>query len=240
MKAIIIALFVCSHLCNAQQSSKQSGDKQTHYVCNLSKETYHNLVGCSDLQMCRGGRYRKVVDIGTLKPCKKCVKSFGPEITRSTSSAPGFSDIKRVLGVRDKKQIADSLGTAQGTIARPNGVTLRISGPPESKTVNSIEFFFLNPVVFDADTLLSQKFYQKLGLQFQKCRADTVRNNTPHPVTGKVKNDFIIEYRGCAIVEPRDAYEDVSKYYYELLFVSREVDSRTYVEKIQLLLKVDQ
>ena len=94
-----------------------------------------------------------------------------------------------------------------------------------------------SPVVFNEDTLLSKQFFDRLDLQFDGCKADTIRSSTPHPVTGKVKRDFSIEYRGCANVEQRDSYEDTSKYYYELTFLAKELEQSAIVDKIQLLLK---
>jgi hypothetical protein len=151
----------------------------------------------------------------------------------------GFSNIKNVLGVKDKKQIADSLGTSEGTIERPGDLTIRISGPPDSRTVNTIEFYFKKPIQFDEDTLFSTQFYNHLGLQFDGCKTDTIRNATPHPVTGKIKKDVSIEYRGCAIVDARDNYEDTSKYFYELIFVAAEKDLSFFLDKVQLVLRVD-
>jgi hypothetical protein len=151
----------------------------------------------------------------------------------------GYTDIKRILGVKDKTQIRDSLGTSAGTIQRPGGVALRISGPPERRTVNTIEFFVSPPLPFNEDSILTNKFYDRLGLHFEGCKADTIRSTTPHPVTNRIKKDLTIEYRGCAIVEPRDAYEDISKYYYELVFIADEKDEMAKLEKVQLMLRVD-
>ena len=183
--------------------------------------------------MCSGGKIRKTKNVRNLKPCKKCAR---PVIHYVNS---GFSDIKRILGVKDKKQIADSLGTAEGTIHRPGGFSIRITGPPDSRTVNTIDFYFSKPVGFNEDSLFSSQFYHRLGLQFEDCKADTVRNNTPHPVTGKVKKDVSIEYRGCAVVEARDSYEDTSKYYYELIFLANDKSFSTELEKVQLTLRVE-
>ena len=102
-----------------------------------------------------------------------------------------------------------------------------------------LEFYFSEELLFRKDSLLSRKFFDRLGLQFDACRSDTIKNNQPHPVTGKVKKDFSIEYRGCAIVETKDAYEDTSRYYYELIFFSKETDRDTFIDRIQLLLKVE-
>jgi hypothetical protein len=159
---------------------------------------------------------------------------------RQQYRAGGFTDIKRVLGVKDKKQIRDSLGTAEGTIQRPDGLFIQISGPPNSRTVNTIEFYFNKRVLFQEDTLFSKPFFDRLGLQFEGCRSDTIKSKTPHPVTGKIKKDIIIEYRGCALVERQDNYEDISKYYYELSFLAKESDLSAELEKVQLKLKVDQ
>jgi hypothetical protein len=229
MKRIsLLALLVFSlHISYSQQ--KNGGKK--HYVCIQSTDVYHDQTNCARLQMCSGGKTRITRDVGNMKPCPKCAAP----IYRGT----GFQDIKRVLGVKDKKQIRDSLGTAENTIHRPGGVSIRISGPPESKTVNMLEFYLAEQLVFKEDTLFSKSFYDRLGLQFDNCRADTIRSTQPHPVTGKVKKDVTIEYRGCAIVETRDAYEDKSRYYYELTFFAKETDRDTHLDKIQLILKVE-
>lgn len=228
MRNVLIILFVLSPLCiiRAQQP------EVTHYVCIQSSNIYHDKTSCASLQLCSGGKIRKIKNTEHLKPCPKCAR---PVIHTGTK----FSNIKNVLGVKDKKQIADSLGTADGVIPRPNGLTIRISGPPESKTVNTLEFFFKDPVLFNEDSLFTESFYKRLGLQFSGCRSDTIRNTTVHPVTGKIKKDVAIEYRGCAIVERRDQYEDTSKYFYELSFLSKEAEAKTYIDKIQLTLKVD-
>lgn len=203
-----------------------------HYVCIQSLGMYHDKSGCASLQMCSGGKVRKTRNVEGLKPCPKCAKAVNHNVGN-------FTDIKNVLGVKDKKQIADSLGTSESLVSRPGGITLRISGPPESRTVNMIEFFLKEPVRFDSDTLFSPAFYQRLGLRFNGCKADTIQSTVPHPVTGKVKKDVTIEYRGCSVVEPRDQYEDTSKYFYELTFIAKESDAATYLDKVQLFLKVD-
>jgi hypothetical protein len=100
-----------------------------------------------------------------------------------------------------------------------------------------LEFYVSNDLLFQEDSLLSVKFFNRLGLQFDGCKSDTIRINQPHPVTGKIKRDFSIEYRGCAIVETKDAYEDKSRYFYELTFFSKETDRDTYLDRVQLLLK---
>ncbi len=224
----LFALLVLSlHISYAQK--KNEGKK--HYVCIQSTDVYHDKFNCAGIQMCSGGKTRMTRDVGHMKPCPKCAAP----IYRST----GFQDIKRVLGVKDKKQIRDSLGTTENTIHKPGGLSIRISGPPESKTVNMLEFYFAEPLVFKEDTLFSKAFYDRLGLQFDGCRSDTIRSTQPHPVTGKVKKDVTIEYRGCAIVETRDAYEDKSRYYYELTFFAKETDRDTHLDKIQLILKVE-
>jgi hypothetical protein len=237
MKRLTLLLLVLTHLGFAQQK-EQTGDGKSHYVCIQSSGLYHDKGSCSTLSMCSGGKVRKTKNIAKLKPCGKCVARQN-HYSKVDHSSATFSDIKRVLGVKDKKQIADSLGTSQSTIQRPGGFSMRISGPPQSRTVNSIEFYFSKPVTFHEDTLFSRPFFSRLGLQFAGCKADTIRNTTPHPVTGKVKKDVIIEYRGCAIVEARDQYEDTSKYYYELIFFADEIDLSTGLEKIQLLLRVE-
>lgn len=227
-----------------QAQTKQAKSKTSvayHYVCfpQMSDE-YHNNQHCSRLNLCSGGRTRKIENVGSLAPCKKCVKQVSVEaVTTRGYTASGFSDIKRILGVKDKKQIADSLGTAEASIQRPGGLTIRISGLPQSAQVNTIEFFFDKSIVFIKDSLTSEKMYRQLGLSFENCKADTIENKTPHPVTGRIKKDFSIEYRGCALVERRDQYEDVSKYFYELLFVSKEGETVDILEKIILVLKAD-
>ena len=224
-----LVLFIFS-VTNAQ---KQESGKEEHFVCAQSAGIYHDNSHCASLMLCTGGKVRRVKDVGSRTPCPKCAKPKEKIINS------GFTDIKRVLGVKDRKQIKDSLGTDQSTIHRPDGFSLRISGLPGSKTVNAIEFYFDEPVVFNEDSLFSPSLYEKLGLKFNACRADTIRNTTPHPVTGKVKKDVTIEYRGCAIVEKRDQYEDISKYFYELIFVARESDRGTELEKVVLNLKID-
>jgi len=216
----------------AVYAQKKSQDKK-HYICGLSAsaDLFHDQSNCAGLQMCSGGRIRVAKDVGKLKPCPKCASPV--------YKAKDFDDIKRVLGVKDKKQIKDSLGTTESTIRRPNGVSVRISGPPQSKTVNTLEFYHSEPVLFQEDSLLSRAYYDRLGLRFDGCRSDTLRNNQPHPVSGKVKKDITIEYRGCAIVEARDVYEDKSRYYYELTFFAKETDRDIYLDRVQLLLKVE-
>jgi hypothetical protein len=229
MKKILFILVVISNCCLAQDPS----DAKSHFVCIQSTNVYHDRQGCASLNMCSGGKIRKTKNVEGLKPCPKCARPSQRHI------ASGFTDIKRILGVKDKKQIRDSLGTNAGTIQRPGGLSLRISGPPESRTVNTIEFFLSPPVAFNEDSILTKKFYDRLGLQFERCKADTIRNTTPHPVTNKFKKDVTVEYRGCAIVEPRDAYEDTSRYYYELVFLASEKELTTELEKVQLNLRVD-
>lgn len=202
-----------------------------HYVCIMSDGTYHDRTTCALLQMCTGAKYRKTSNVSNLKPCKKCAR---PILT-----VKEFNDIKRVLGVKDRKQIKDSLGTAQGTLKR-NGYTLRILGAPDSKTVNTLEFFFSQPTVFNKDSVVSSAFLKKLDLQFDGCQADTIRNQTTHPVTGAIDQTLTIEYRGCAIVEQRQAYDDVSKYFYRLTFIPIRRDRTLMLEKITLVLDVQQ
>lgn len=203
---------------------------RTHYVCIMSDGTYHDRSTCALLQLCSGGKHRKTTQVDNLKPCKKCA--------RPVYTATEFRDMKRILGVKDRKQIADSLGTPESVINR-NGHTMRILGLPGSKTVNTLEFFFPNQISFRKDSLLSVSFYKRLGLYFDGCRADTIKNLTPHPVTGKVDQTIRIEYRNCAIVERRDAYDDTSKYFYRLSFIAADTDRGSILEKVQLLLEVD-
>lgn len=233
MKQIGVAFLIVLMSSYVRGQEKATVEKY-HFVCIQSADTYHDNSTCTSLQMC-SGKSRRTKNIKNLKACRKCVvRRPMAQIVKAE-----FLDIKRVLGVKDKKQIADSLGTREATIRRAGGVTIRISGPPESKTVNMIEFYLDKPMLFQEDSLFSDKFYDRLALKFNGCRADTIRNTIPHPVTGKIKKDVSIEYRGCAIVEPRDAYEDVRKYYYELIFLSRERDLSVELEKIQLILRVD-
>lgn len=241
MKKLILAFLVTAHalVCVAQEKNakKTKSDKPTithHYVCNLTNDVYHNMENCAVLQQCRGGRYRRVKEVAAFMPCTKCVRATNEN---NFPSGPAFSDIKRVLGVKDKKQIDDSLGTKKDVFSRPGGVTMRISGPPESKRVSSIEFFFSKPPGFNTDTLFSKMFYDNLGLKFGGCRADTIRNTTAHPVTGKIKQDITIEYRGCAVVEGDDKPVDADTYYYELLFVADDRMLPVLLEKVQLTLK---
>ena len=199
-----------------------------HYVCIMNDGTYHDQTSCALLQLCSGGKYRKTTQVDNLKPCKKCA--------RPVYTARDFHDIKRILGVKDRKQIADSLGTPESVIKR-DGYTLRILGSPGTKTVNTLEFFFTNSVAFSPDSLLSTSFFHKLGLVFTGCRADTLKQLTPHPVTGKIDQTIKIEYRNCAIVERRDAYDDVSKYFYRLSFIAQDTDRGTILDKVQLSLE---
>lgn len=226
MKKLIIP-FLVLYSCHVVQGQNQ----KEHFVCIQSTDTYHDRANCASLQMCAGGKIRKTKNVARLKPCNKCA--------RPVYLDSGFADIKRVLGVKDKDQIKDSLGTTESTIHRPGGFSLRITGLPDSRTVNMIEFYFTRPIEFNEDTLFSKPFFDRLGLQFGHCKSDTIRHTTPHPVTGKVKKDVSIEYRGCAIVEERDRYEDTSKYYYELVFLAKESALSADVEKIQLILRVD-
>lgn len=211
-------------------SSYAQDKPQMHYVCIMSDGTYHDRTTCSLLQMCTGAKYRKTSNVSNLKPCKKCA--------RPVYKVAEFSDIKRILGVRDRKQIKDSLGTAQGTVKR-DGYTLRILGAPDSKTVNTLEFFFPLPMVFDEDSVVTAAFLKKLDLQFEGCRADTIRNRARHPVTGAIDQTLTIEYRGCAIVEQRQAYDDVSKYFYRLTFIPVQRDRTLMLDKITLTLDVE-
>jgi hypothetical protein len=241
MNKLTLALLILTQVCMAQEKKRttKKADKPSvthHYVCNLTNDTYHNMENCAVLQQCRGGRYRRVKDVDAFAPCRKCVRSTNET---ATPFGPASVDIKRVLGVKDKKQIADSLGTQKDVISRPGGVTMRLSGPPNSKRINSIEFFFSKPPGFNTDTLFSKMFYENLGLKFDGCRADTIRNTTPHPVTGKVKQDVTIEYRGCAIVED-DSSGGTANYYYELLFVADDRMLPILLEKVQLTLKTEQ
>lgn len=234
-KKLIVLLILLTGLYSAK-GQNQEADK-VHFVCNQPTGEYHDNEHCPRLQMCSGGRTRKIKNIQAgLTPCKKCVKKVAPV----KGGGNGFKNIKNVLGVKDRKQISDSLGTVEGTIHRPEGFTIRITGQPGTKSVNTIDFYFDNPVTFVEDSLLSKGFFNQLGLQFERCKADTLRNTTPHPVTGKVKKDFSIEYRGCAVVEAKDKYEDTSKYYYELIFIAKEGGIKTELEKIQLVLRYDQ
>jgi hypothetical protein len=228
MKPILFALY--SLVCLSSTSVFAQSTPKAHYVCIMDDGTYHDRTGCALLQLCTGGKYRKTTQVDHMKPCKKCA--------RPVYTATEYHDIKRILGVKDRKQIADSLGTPESVVKR-NGYTLRILGSPGSKTVNTLDFFFQQPVTFREDSLLSTAFYNRLDLHFEGCRADTVQNTTPHPVTGKIDKTIIIEYRECAIVERRDAYDDVSKYFYRLSFVPQEADGRVMLEKVQLVLDVD-
>ncbi len=238
MKNLAILFVIFSHCCFSQENKHSVNDKY-HFICIQSSNVYHNNANCASLLMCTGGKTRKTKDIQGLKPCMKCARAQAKAALPPPVVSDGFLDIKNVLGVKDKKQIADSLGTSEGTIERPGDFTIRISGPPDSRTVNTIEFYFKKPGEFNEDTLFSTRFYNRLGLQFDGCKADTIRNTTPHPVTGKIKKDISIEYRGCAIVEARDNYEDISKYFYELVFIATEKDRATLLEKIQLVLRAD-
>lgn len=231
MKKLMFVLPVLLYGLVAQAQQERNVDKRNHYVCIQETGVYHDQDHCALLQLCSGGKIRKTKDITNLKPCKKCA--------RPVYVGSRFTDIKRILGVKDRVQIRDSLGTGESTIRRADGLTIRITGLPESKTVNMIEFYFDRPIEFSEGSLLSEPFYDRLGLQFKNCRADTIRNTTPHPVSGKVKKDFSIEYRGCAIIERRDQYEDITRYFYKLDFVTKEGALGTELEKVQLTLRVD-
>jgi len=230
MKLLTLLLLLCA-LSESSIAQKNSKSGPIHFICIQSPDTYHDQDHCATLQLCSGGKIRKTRNVENLKPCRKCARP----VYLHTS----FANIKRILGVKDKKQIVDSIGTNESLIRRPEGFTMRISGPPESRTVNTLEFFMTTPVIFNEDTLLSKQFFDRLGFNFDGCKTDTIRSTTPHPVTGKVKKDFSIEYRGCANVEQRDSYEDTSKYYYELTFFAKELETSAVVDKIQLLLKVE-
>jgi hypothetical protein len=228
-----VTILILLSLLSWGAAQAQQASNKNHYVCFQSTDVYHDKTSCSGLQFCSGGKIRKTKNIDGLKPCKKCAR---PVISYRAS---GFSNIKNVLGVKDKKQIADSLGTSEATIKRPGDMFIRISGPPDSRTVNLLEFYFNKPVAFNEDSLFSNEFYNRLGLQMKECKSDTIRASTPHPVTGNIKKDVSIEYRGCAVVEPRDQYEDVSKYYYELTFIAKDGIITTELEKVQLHLKAE-
>lgn len=218
-------LFVVAGCLSAADLTAQAKTR-AHYVCIMGDGTYHDRTNCALLQMCTGAKYRKTTKVENLQPCRKCA--------RPVYASANFDDIKRILGVKDRKQIADSLGTTESLIKR-NGYTMRIMGPPGGKTVNTLEFYF-SDISFREDSILSASFYDHLGLRFDGCRADTIRNITPHPVTGKIDKTFSIEYRNCAIVERRDAYDDVSKYFYRLTFGARESDRGPMLEKMVLVL----
>ncbi|MEJ7643420.1 MAG: hypothetical protein WKF87_02385 [Chryseolinea sp.] len=226
-----IAVLILLFFYDSSVAQKTSTGGPTHFVCIQTPNTYHDREHCAGLQVCSGGKIRKTKNVDGLQPCRKCAK---PALQYAD-----FADIKRILGVKDKKQIVDSIGTDESLIKRPEGFTIRISGPPESRTVDNLEFFITTPMVFNEDSLLSSQFFNQLGLEFGACRSDTIRSTAPHPVTGKVKKDFTIEYRACAQVEARDRYEDTSKYYYELTFFAKEVEQSALLDKIQLLLKVE-
>lgn len=196
----------------------------------MDAATFHDRTNCAALQMCTGAKYRKITNVEKLQPCKKCA--------RPVYTATGFADIKRILGVKDRKQIADSLGTTESLIKR-NGYTMRISGLPETTTVNTIEFYFTSPVAFLEDSLFTPSFFDRLGLRFDGCRADTIRNHTPHPVTARINRDVTIEYRNCAVVERKDPYDDINRYFYRLTFMASDMERGPIVEKIQLVLDVD-
>ncbi|MEJ1241230.1 hypothetical protein WBG78_23985 [Chryseolinea sp. T2] len=226
LSLLMLSLTVClsANSCLAQATPS------THYVCIMNDGTYHDRSSCALLQLCSGAKFRKTSNVENLRPCKKCA--------RPVAARGDFHDIKRILGVKDRKQIADSIGTAESVIKR-EGYTLRILGSPGTKTINTLEFFLNDRTPFISDSLLSNSLFRKLGLNFEGCRADTVRNLTPHPVTKKVDPSFTIEYRNCAIVERRDAYDDISKYYYRLSFVPNEADQVVVLEKIQLVLTAE-
>lgn len=227
-------LFIISILltgCHLTHGQKNSTEKKEYFACSLTPEIYHDHGGCSNLLPCTGGKKKQIKDLTNLRPCRKCA---WPQYIDS-----GFIDIKKVLGVRDRNQVIDSLGTGESTMYRRDGFSLRVTGSPGSRTVNMIEFHFQKWIVFNEDSLLSKHFFDRLGLRFDNCKADTARYKTPNPVTKKVKRDFTIEYRGCAVVEERERHEDLTKYYYELVFLAKEGDLSADLEKIQLILRKD-
>lgn len=228
-KIIIISFLLIS--CHWTHGQKSSTDKKEYFICSLTPDTYHDHEFCANLLPCTGGKRKQIKDLKNLKPCRKCA---WPQYIDS-----GFVDIKRVLGVMNGDQVVDSLGTGESTSYLRDGFSLRVTGQPGTRTVNMIEFHFNKWMEFNEDTLLSKQFFTRLGLQFDNCKSDTIRYKTPNPVTKKVKRDFIIEYRGCAIVEARERHEDLSKYFYELVFVAKEGDLSADVEKIQLILRKD-
>lgn len=232
---LLILLTCCYTFLFAQSGST----KKTHYTCFQQTGEYHDKEHCPRLQMCTGGKIKRITNVHNLAACPKCVKPEKNqevvevvEVKKSIpkSSAAGFSDIKRILGVKDRKQIADSLGTDAAVIHRPEGYTIRITGLPGSRTVNSIDFTFDNPVAFDDETLFNEKFFNTLGLKFSGCKSDTLRQE---------QNKISITYKGCALVEPRDQYEDTSTYFYELVFLAKEGDGPRKLDRIKLLLRFE-
>src|SRR6478735_12297186 len=154
LKGKLIAVLVLLTGFYGAKGQSQDAEK-VHFVCMPPTGEYHDNEHCARLQMCSGGRSRKVKNVSGLEPCKKCVKKVA---VLKEATGTGFKDIKNILGVKDRKQILDSLGTAEGTIHRPAGFTIRITGQPGSKTVNTIDFYFDKPVTFDEDSLLSGDF----------------------------------------------------------------------------------
>jgi hypothetical protein len=223
---ILLTLIVSCHWTFGQ---KMNSDKIQYFICSLTPDTYHDHEFCGNLLPCTGGKRKQIKDLTNLKPCRKCA---WPQYIES-----GFIDVKRVLGVRERNHVVDTLGTGESGIYRRDGFTFRVTGTPSSRTVNMIQFYPKKWILFDEDTLLSKQFFENLGLQFDNCKADTVRYKTPNPVTKKLNKTFSIVYRGCAIVEPRERHEDISKYYYELTFLAKEGDLATDLEKIQLVLR---
>lgn len=229
---LLILLTCCYTFVNAQGTSKK-----THYACFQHTGEYHDKEHCPRLQMCTGGKIKRITNVNNLTACPKCVKTVdkNPEVvevkkTVPKSSAAGFSDIKRILGVKDRKQIADSLGTDAAVIHRPEGYTIRITGLPGSRTVNTIDFTFDNPVAFAEDTLFNERLFHTLGLKFTGCKSDTIRQD---------QNKISITYKGCAIVEPRDQYEDTSTYFYELVYLAKDGDGPRKLDRIKLLLRFE-
>lgn len=232
-KLTFIILLISS--CNLLYAQEKKADK--HYVCFQPTGEYHNNEHCSRLQMCTGGKIKRLTNVNNLTACRKCVKSVDkveevvvPQPNVYKKSGLGFSDIKRILGVKDRKQIADSLGTAAAVIHRPEGFTVRITGLPGSKMVNTIDFTLDHPVAFAEDTLFNKQFLNRLGLTFKGCRTDTLRQE---------QNKISITYKGCAIVEPRDQYEDTSTYFYELIYLAKEGEMPLKLDRIKLLLRFE-
>lgn len=230
MKRIYIIAFL-SIACHLTYGQKANTEKKEYFVCSLTPDIYHDHSGCSNLLPCSGGKKKQIKDLTNLRPCRKCA---WPQYIDS-----GFVDIKRVLGVRDREHVIDSLGTGESTMYRRDGFSLRVTGEPGSRAVRMIEFYPNSFIEFKESEILSKEFFNMFGLKFDGCTSDTIRFKTPNPVTKKIKRDVTIEYRGCAIVEPKERHEDISKYYYELNFLAKEGDLSADLEKIQLILRKD-
>lgn len=129
----------------------------------------------------------------------------------------GFVDIKRALGVLTKDDLVDIVGKGKygGAGYVRNDMVIRFDMEGRTGARAFVTFKpdrFNEEIEFTKSNMLSRKFFDRLGLSFTECPVvDTVRGKTS-PEGGRM---FVIEYRGCAVVEKR-GHEDVTKYFYRL------------------------